>query len=219
MMMHIMMMPKILLFCIALVAALRLSAQNAVVANDKMNVFYAGVENPISVAVAGVASENVIIEGSGAGIEIKPTAVAGKYIVKVSQFGETTLTLKDKKTGKVYAAEKYRCKRIPDPVVTLGGWAETVFSSGKMKAQLGLIAQATGFDIDMSFDVQSYTFYYKSRTESISLQGKGSRFTGEIAAAISRARPGDSYSFTDIKVRCPGDVVARNANSITIDIK
>ncbi len=88
-----------------------------------------------------------------------------------------------------------------------------------MKAQLGLVAEAENFDMDIIFDVQSYTLYYNSRGETTIFQGKGSRFTPDIASAISKAKSGDTYTFADIRVRCPGDDTARPINNIAIKIR
>ena len=208
----------IIALCSFCLAASSIYGQIGVIANDKMNVFYIGVDNPISVAVAGVPSQNIVLEGSGAGISIRPTS-EGQYIVNISQAGETTLTLKDSKTAKVYATLRYRCKRIPDPVVRLNGKEGGNFGAGEMKAQLGLVPQAPNFDMDIKLDVQSYTLYYNSRGETTTFQGKGSRFTPEIATAVSKASPGDTYTFTDIRVRCPGDDTARPINNIAIKIR
>jgi gliding motility-associated protein GldM len=53
-----------------------------VVSPDKMNVFYIGPENPVSISVPGVASENIRATVSGSGNKITKTA-NGKYIVKL----------------------------------------------------------------------------------------------------------------------------------------
>ena len=44
---------------------------SATISADKMNVFYMGVDNPVSVAVAGVNSNDVKVNGSG--IKMKKT--------------------------------------------------------------------------------------------------------------------------------------------------
>jgi hypothetical protein len=208
----------IIALCSFCLAAASIYGQIGVIANDKMNVFYVGVDNPISVAVAGVPSQNLVLEGSGGGISIRPSS-EGKYIVYVTQAGEAILTVKDSKTAKVYATLRYRCKRIPDPVVRLNGKQGGNFGAGEMKAQLGLVPEAPNFDMDIKLDVQSYTLYYNSRGETTVLQGKGSRFTAEIANAVSKASPGDTYTFTDIRVRCPGDNTARAIDNIAIKIR
>ncbi|MBL4592640.1 MAG: gliding motility protein GldM [Flavobacteriales bacterium] len=54
-----------------------------VVSPDKMNVFYIGPKNPVSISVPGVASENIRATISGSGNRIKKTS-NGKYEVKLS---------------------------------------------------------------------------------------------------------------------------------------
>ncbi|MBL7825458.1 MAG: hypothetical protein JNJ57_02430, partial [Saprospiraceae bacterium] len=47
--------------------------RSVAVSLDKMNVFYIGVDNPISVSAAGVSSNDVRVTGSGAGISLSPS--------------------------------------------------------------------------------------------------------------------------------------------------
>ena len=56
------------------------------VAADKMNVFYIGVKNPISVSAAGVSSNALQVSGEGSGITLANTA-PGKFDVTVKKPG------------------------------------------------------------------------------------------------------------------------------------
>jgi hypothetical protein len=193
--------------------------QTVVVANMNMNVFYIGIDNPISVAASGLAPENAELKGSGGGISIVETG-AGKYIVKVTTVGESVLQLKDRKTGKVCVEQKFRVLNIPDPIVKVGGRLTTSrISSGEMKAQLGLTATAPNFNLDMKFDIRSYTFAHTSKGETRTYQGKTARFSKEIMEAVAKVRPGDTYTISDIKVKNPATGADCVVNTIVLDIK
>ena len=60
--------------------------RSVTVSADKMNVFYIGVENPVSVVAAGVSSNDLRVSGSGGGLNLK-SAGNGKYTATVSQPG------------------------------------------------------------------------------------------------------------------------------------
>ena len=92
------------------------------VSPDKMNVFYAGVDNPVSVSAAGVASHNleVKIEGCDGKLENKGN---GKFIAKVSGTGNSTVTVykrTEKGLERQGTPQVFRVKRIPDPVLKVG---------------------------------------------------------------------------------------------------
>jgi hypothetical protein len=55
----------------------------AIVAADKMNVFYAGVDNPVSIAVEGVPAMQITAFTEGP-ISIQPASEPGKFNVSVN---------------------------------------------------------------------------------------------------------------------------------------
>lgn len=189
------------------------------VSADKMNVFYIGVDNPISVAAAGVSSNDISVSGSGSGISLTPTGKSS-FTVKVTTPGEAFIKVTDKKAGKQLGEFKFRVKKIPDPVAKIGGKSGGAFGSGQMAAQLGIFPELENFDFEAKCDIQSYTLYYtKKRQDPQSIMGNGNRFEGQALAAVKAAAVGDTYNFVDIKAKCPGDAVARTINTIGITIK
>ena len=185
------------------------------VAADKMNVFYIGVENPVTIAAAGVKTANMKASISGG----KMSGSGSSRIVKVDRPGKATITVKDAGNGKSYPFE-FRVKRIPDPIVRLGKKADGLMGSGEFRAQPGLAAWLDNFDFDAKCQVQSYTMYYTAkRQDPVELKGKGGRFSGPVKNAVSRAKPGDQYAFTDVKARCPGDKAGRRVNGLAFKIR
>ncbi len=188
------------------------------VAADKMNVFYIGVDNPITVAAAGVSSNDVGVSINGASSTLSGSK--SNYVVKVGAAGEAVIKITDKKAGKTLGEFKFRAKKIPDPVAKIGGKTGGAFGTGAMGAQQGIIPELENFDFAAKCDIQSYTLYYtKRRQDPAQIEGKGGRFEGQALAAVKAAGVGDTYQFVDIKARCPGDVAGRTINSISIVIK
>lgn len=187
---------------------------------DKMNVFYLGVDNPITVAAAGISSNDVGVSISGGGATLTKGA-GSSYVVKVNQPDpNVTLTVTDKKTGKSYPY-KYRAKKIPNPTVKLGGKVSGQMGSGEMKVQKGLFPELENFDFDAKCDVQSYELVYiaKGSPDLKLAQGQGNSFNGQCAGLLQQAKPGDAYTFMNMKVRCPGDQVAREVPGLSFTIK
>lgn len=186
------------------------------VSADKMNVFYIGVDNPVTVAAAGINSSNMAVSMTGGTLTKKGGT---NYIVTADRPGEATITVKDTKNGKSFPFQ-FRVKSIPDPVVRLGKMTDGLMGSGEFKAQPGLAAWLDNFDFDAKCQVQSYTLYYtRKREDPVELQGEGGRFGDKVASAVAQAKPGDQYAFTDVKARCPGDKAARRVNGLAFKIK
>jgi gliding motility-associated protein GldM len=185
---------------------------------DKMNVFYIGVDNPISVSAAGVPSAQVKVNASG--VNVSSGGGAGKFIVRATTPGEATITVSG---GGVSQSFPYRVKRIPDPNPRLGGNPKNKGGSmgnGEFKAQGGMSAILEGFDFDAKCDVVGFEFtYLPKRQDPITRQNSGARWSGDVSELIQRAKPGDRYFFDDVKCKCPGDAASRNIGGISYNIK
>lgn len=185
------------------------------VSADKMNVFYIGVDNPVTIAAAGVKTADMKASISGGSMSGSGTS----RVVKVNKPGKAVITVRDAANGKSFPFE-FRVKRIPDPVVRLGKKVDGGMGSGEFRAQPGLAAWLDNFDFDARCQVQSYTLYYTAkRQDPVELKGKGGRFSGPIANVVKRAKPGDQYAFTEVKARCPGDKAGRRVNGLTFKIR
>ena len=186
------------------------------VAADKMNVVYIGVDNPITVAAAGIKTSSMKVTMSGGTLKSNGGT---SYTAKVLKPGKAIITVTNSSDGKKYPFE-FRAKRIPDPIVKLGKKIDGMMGSGEFKAQPGLAAWLENFDFDARCKVQSYTMYYtRKRQDAVEVKGTGGRFSGQIASAVRQAKPGDQYAFTDVKAKCPGDKAGRRVNGLTFKIR
>jgi gliding motility-associated protein GldM len=186
---------------------------------DKMNVFYIGVDNPISIAAAGVNSNKLQVSGSGGGISL--TGSGKSRVVRVSAPGEATVTVS---AGNEMAAARFpfRVKRIPDPVACFRPGAESsgMMGSGEMKVQQGVIGDLRNFDFDVKCEIQGFEItYHKKREDPVTSQNVGTRMDSKSQLMLSRAMPGDTYYFDNIKARCPGDAAGRKLNSMVWKIR
>jgi gliding motility-associated protein GldM len=185
------------------------------VAADKMNVLYVGVENPISVAAAGVASGDVLVRGSGVDLQQKSS---GQFIAIPKRVGNATITVSG--GGLDARTFDFRVKRIPDPVMKLGRHKSKTLPSGTFKAQLGLIPVLEQFDFDAKCQVTSYQVTRVPKNDDVqTAENRGATLQGRAKAAVERARAGDVYYFDDIRVKCPGDDGTRAMNSLIFKIR
>ncbi len=188
--------------------------RSVAVSLDKMNVFYIGVDNPISVSAAGVSSNDVRVSASGVTVSAQG---GGKFNVRATTPGEAKLTVSGGGASQTF---NYRVKRIPDPAPRLGKYKGGQLGNGEFKAQGGISAVLENFDFDAKCDMVGFEFtYYPKRQDPIVVSNSGARWGGQAADMVNKAKPGDAYFFDDIKCKCPGDIAARNIGSIAIKIR
>lgn len=191
--------------------------RSATVSADKMNVFYIGVDNPVSVVVAGVSSNDV--KASCVGCNMKGSR--GKYNVTASRPGDATITV----SGGGFPATpfKYRVKRIPDPVPMLGAGPNKkggAMGNGEFKAQQGLATVLEGFDFDAKCAVMGYELTRVApRQDPVSSNNAGARYNAKSKRLVGAAKPGDTYYFDNVKTKCPGDAAGRKLPSIVFKIR
>jgi gliding motility-associated protein GldM len=198
-------------------------APSATVAADKMNVIYAGIDNPVSVS-ASVSAEKVDISLS-AGTKTKTGP--GKYNINVPTSLEgrmltVNILAEDAGKQKVMGTNEFRVKRVPDPIAVLGG-----DSKGKQISKAELLANPfikadMGFDFvyDLRWTVNSYqvTFTVKG-IEEAPIICNNRQFSDAIKNKINSASPGTIIWFEDIKVSCAGIPGTRTLNTITVKLK
>jgi gliding motility-associated protein GldM len=183
---------------------------------DKMNVFYIGVDNPITVSAAGVSSNDLKVTATNASLTPDGTS---HYQVRVTTPGEATITLAG--GGLPPTVFKYRVKRIPDPTPMLGAKHRgKAMANGEFKAQGGIAAVLENFDFEAKCEIVGFEVtYLPKRADPISKMNSGARWGSDAADMINKAKPGDAYFFDDIKTKCPGDAIPRNVGGLAFKIR
>ncbi|MCH2042641.1 MAG: hypothetical protein MK212_00750 [Saprospiraceae bacterium] len=190
--------------------------RSATVSADKMNVFYVGVDNPISVSASGVPSQQLKVNCTGATMK----GSGSSRTITAKKPGDCTITLSG--GGLTPTKFKFRVKKIPNPTAYLtNGKMDGQVKSGTMRVQGGIIAKLENFDFDARCKIQSYDMYYTpKRQDPVPIMGnKGGTFTGKSKKAVQQAKNGDVYQFVNVKARCPGDTNGRLINGLSFNVK
>ncbi|KAA5536295.1 hypothetical protein F0919_01105 [Taibaiella lutea] len=144
----------LLLLLFSLYLPISMSGQNVVVANDGMNVAYAGVPNPITIAVENYKAEQVIVStdngtlvNNGDGNYYYTPLKAGEAIIK--------LEVKTKNGNREIGQTGYRIKEAPAPTASIGRETGGQISRAKLIPQLGILATMQNLDIEMSSKFQN----------------------------------------------------------------
>lgn len=167
---------------------------SAVVSPDKMNVFYIGVPNPVSVSAPGVPKDKIGVSMTGGSI----TGSGGHYTVMVRSTGTAKVTITGEKGIKLGETD-FRVKRIPDPKPQFAGKSGGNTSAANIKAQDKVFAKLDNFDFDAKFNVTRFTLLViKPRQDPLTFTSSGSELTSAMKSAISSIGPGATIVFKDI---------------------
>jgi len=165
---------------------------------DKMNVFYIGVDNPVTIS-SGTGWDKTHVTMQGGTI----SGNNGKFTVKVS--GGTAASITVNADGKA-STFPFRIKRIPDPVFKVGT-GKPRMTAIEFKTQQYCRADLENFDFDLKFSIVSATVYFGGAnfTNVVPATISGNSLAS-IANLIQRCGPGSSIAFENIKVQGPDGV-------------
>jgi gliding motility-associated protein GldM len=174
----------------------------AAVMLDKMNVFYIGVPNPVTIS-SGTGWDKTHV--SMAGGSLTPAGAPGKYIVKVNSVGKASITVNADGKASTY---DFRVKRIPDPIVKVGPSSGGRIQSVIFKNQNFARADLEGFDFDAHFNIVSATMYFSGANFSNvqSAEIHGGSLEG-VKSLLQKSIPGTSVTFDNVKVQGPDGIV------------
>lgn len=194
------------------------AAPSATISPTKMNVFYIGVDNPVSISVPGVPNEKVRVSITGGGGSIAKTG-NGIYNVRVTSMGECNITVSADLGGssRSMGSMKFRVKRVPDPVAYVGGVKGGPIAKGTLLAAGAVVPILENFDFDLQFVITSFTFTINVAGDLLSKQTTGNKFTSEMITLINKANRGQRIFIEDIKAKGP-DGTTRNLSSIALKL-
>jgi gliding motility-associated protein GldM len=179
---------------------------------DKMNVFYIGVDNPVS-----VAAPMPNFTASAPGLSKK-----GKgWVMRPRRKGDVNIVVTgiDEDGKKIPLGKaKFRVKRIPDPKSYVGGKTgsisikKIVFSSAST-----VQAKMENFDFDIKVRVQSFLFSTTKSGEVMEFKVNGNKLNAKCKSLIKKARKNQKFFVEKIKVKMP-DGTTRQLAPIIIKV-
>lgn len=180
----------------------------AAVMLDKMNVFYIGVDNPVTIgSPTGWDKTNVSMSGgtiSGSG---------SKRNVRVTALGTASITVTADGKPSTFS---FRTKRIPDPIFKVGD-GKIRMTAVAFKSQQYCRADLENFDFDLKYQVVSATVYFSGanfpNVVTASINGNN---LAAIQAQMQRCGPGSVISFDNIKVSGPDGTRSIEGKSIAL---
>ena len=186
----------------------------ASISADKLDMIYIGLDNPMSITVAGVSPRNV--SASATGVRLRQVG-GGKYKALGSKPGSATIrvTATIKGRNMPMGSRKFRVRPVPNPVFRWGAvsFDQPSVSLTAMKFQNRATAPLLNFIYEgVNFTVVSYQFTAISRKRGLLEAKSNSASTGPAKPLLKQLRPGDFIQITGIKVKGPDGRVRPIAN-------
>lgn len=189
------------------------------VAATKMNVFYIGVDNPVSISVPGIADANLEASISAGTLTRNPE---GKdWIVKVPQGQQKaviTVNAMYQGESRPMGTAEFRIRRVPSPVAEIAGQVEGSIEKNTLLAAGAIIPVMRDFEFELFFEVKSFRMTTIVGGDGVSKRGNGNRLTDEMISMIQNARKGQKFFFENIQAEGP-DKIPRSLNPISLEIK
>ncbi|MCK9400384.1 MAG: gliding motility protein GldM [Bacteroidales bacterium] len=188
------------------------------VAATKMNVFYIGVDNPVSISVPGIAEAN--LRASISVGTLTRDATGKSWIVRVPQGQKTVISVNADIMGttRSMGSAEFRIRRVPSPNAEVAGQLEGAIDKSTLLAAGAIIPVMRDFEFELFFEVKSFRMTTIVGGDGISKRGNGNRFSEEMISMIQGARKGQKFFFENIQAEGP-DKIPRSLNPISLEIK
>ncbi len=191
---------------------------SATVSPDKMNVFYIGVPNPVSVSAPGFSKDKIRVSISAG--EIKGSN--GAYEVNVKQRGNVKVTVMgEQEKGKMVTlgVSEFRVKPIPPPHVKFANKGGGRMAAPAMRSQNRIFAVLEDFDFAATFNINHFTmFVAKPRSDIQKYESNSNVFTPEMTAAMNSIIPGSRVTFDFVFATGP-DGLKRSLDPIIFTVE
>ncbi len=188
----------------------------ATVSNTMMNVMYAGIDNPLSISVPGIANNDMSATMSNGAL----TKVANGWVAKPTKVGEeAVITVRATQDGQttVVANTKFRVRQLPDPqpfitIQSADGNAQR-YKGGRpvTKSQLlntaGLNAAIDDDLLDVNFRVLSFeTVFFDAMGNAMTELSNGANFSDRQMQAFRRLPRGKRFYISRVRAIGPDGV-------------
>jgi len=190
---------------------------NVVVSATKMNVFYVGVDNPVSVSAPGFTSDRVratmtngrLIKKGDTYIAKPKVAFRNSKVQVEAQFEDGWRPLR---------TVDFRVKPIPDPVAKVAELGGGKIKKNLLLAQTGVDAVMDQFDFDLTFKITGFTVSTIVKGFTVDQASRSDMFTAEQIRMFKNLKRNQKLYIEDIKAVGP-DKVTRNLPTISFRIQ
>ena len=169
------------------------------VSATKMNVVYAGIDNPI--AIGGGVGGDLTATASGATLTRTGN---GTYNLRVNSGHTGDVVVNVSSQGNSIGGMKFRVKELPKPTAIIDNISpDGKYTKNALLAANCVRAEMKDFDFEgVSYNVTGYTVKYKTKAGTMKEEKvNGSKFNETLKSVFNSASAGDLFVFTAIHVK------------------
>ncbi|WP_461630825.1 type IX secretion system motor protein PorM/GldM [Labilibaculum euxinus] len=190
---------------------------NVVVSATKMNVFYVGVDNPVSVSAPGFTSDRVrasmdngsLVKKGDAYVARPKVAFKNAKVLVEAQFEDGWRPLR---------TVDFRVKPIPDPIAKVADLGGGKIKKNLLLAQTGVDAVMDHFDFDLKFKITGFTVSTIVKGFTVDQESRSDVFTKEQIEMFKNLKRSQKLYIEDIRAVGP-DGVTRDLPTISFRIE
>ncbi|MBL0006775.1 MAG: hypothetical protein IPP25_06165 [Saprospiraceae bacterium] len=179
-----------------------------------------GLDNTLTIVVEGIACKHLYVNTDNGSIKRRDTDCRFNYIPK--KVGEGYFFIYNTMHNDTVLIEKRRIvvRRWPDQPAEFAGKISGIISLSEFRAQSGVLARISGFDMAGNHEVTSYEIKVIRNGEVIlTLNNTGGRFEPDNSRKLGIVQGSDEILFENIMAKLPGEETPRKLNDIRIKIQ
>ena len=196
-------MKKSILFLFFLGFCFITKAQVFAIAADANNIFYSGLDNPVTIAVEKYSHKSIIVTTDNG----KITGSDGKYIFFTAKTGRADIILSVKINGRLkeVGRSSFRVKPIPDPIPKVGPSAGGFINKVVLRNQQFLRAdyECCGFEAHAMIDSFTVCITRGDTCLYNEIKNTGGKFNEKVMYALSEIKKNDTVVFKEIFAKGP----------------
>jgi len=211
----------LLLILFTLVLIQKVNSQTATVTPDKLNVFYKGCDNPITVVVENCSCKDIIVNTSVGYIAGEGCHYHYEICDSMAEIVKIFIGVLNDSVINWIDTIDYRLKKVPDPTLHFSGQNEGVFDKELLLDRSGIIAQANFCD-DLDFFIIDYSvkILRDNSVIFISENIENARYKQDFIEFVkNNCKSNDDIIFYDIIVWGRNDCFQRKLNNVNFKIK
>jgi gliding motility-associated protein GldM len=200
----------------------------AIVSPTKMLVFYAALENPVSISVPGYRPDDVTATITGGGA-LKPDKNKGDYLAVIPDIKQQVIKevkinvfvkLPTGGTRQIGTGTTFRIKQVPSPLAYFGSKDGGDISAGELKLVNFITVNLKDFAFEgLKYTVKKFRFVLAAKKSTTVLEATGPALTPQMKSAMAAPAKGDMIIITDIYASFPGSSDKRIPGAITLMVK
>ena len=186
------------------------------VSATKMNVVYAGIDNPIAVG-GGVGGE---VTATATGANLTKTGNGTYNLRVVGNPSEVVVNVSSQ--GNSLGNMRFRVKELPKPTALIDNVSpDGKYTKNALISANCVRAEMKDFDFEgVHYDVVGYTVKYRTKAGTVKEEKvTGSKFNETLKSVFNTANSGDIYIFTAIRVKGNDNKEKVLDSQIAVEIK